>query len=529
MLKLLLVDDEQWVREHYSQRIDWGSAGFLLIGAASSAKEAIRMMELEPPHLVLTDITMPDVDGLELAGYVRERYPQVRIMILTTYGEFDFAQRAISIGVSGYMIKQAHASEQLLAACRKVAEDIYQEMNVAYRLELQGLQQWQSDWEERRRWLEQLLSAPSSPLPIPPGLVALDQKRGEIALLSVSWSAPEVSGAAEQVLRLQGEAGRAIERRLDGAGAVETGEGHTVAVGPWRNDRLLVFKLMPSIHSASAKLSLLHEDAWAVLDELRATTGVRGHAHIQIGKQGEAAWAELFRAGTDGLDTFFYSPVPAVSDAPAAPFAMITPVQLREWVSAVGKALHQRSAASFREAIAPLLREPSPRIRPAELIAVSYKLLDPALSDIPEAVTVRTKSLASIETWEQFNLWWEQTSAVLERAFEEHGWMSFRKEVQSMCCLIHEKYVEDIQVADLAEHVQLHPSYAGQLFKQETGEHVTDYLNRYRMKKAEELLERTTMKIYEVAEAVGIVNYRYFCKLFKDYTGLTPTEYKKKQ
>ncbi|KQX46065.1 MULTISPECIES: response regulator [unclassified Paenibacillus] len=532
MLKLLLVDDEQWVREHYSQRVDWASAGFTLIGPASSAKEAIRIMEQENPHLLLTDIMMPDMDGLELADYVRERYPQIHIMILTTYGEFDFAKRAISIGVSGYMIKQVQEADQLLKACRKVAEEIYRDMDVAHRLQLQGLQQRQSDWQERRHWLERMLSAPASldAHPLPPGLGSIERQSGFVALLSVGWSGRELFGIAsqqgEQALRLQAEAGQVIERRY----LESEGDGKVVAVTvPWRSDRLFVFMRLPNIHSAAARLSLLRVEAVAVLDDIRAVIGVPGHAHALLRQIGEVTWTELVRAGADGLDAFFYHPTPMISDAVPERFTVIPPSQYREWAAAVRKALQQRSAISFREAITPLLQEGVPPLRPAELIHVSHKLLDPALSEIPVSVTERMDDLASVETWEEFVSWWEQTFQELERAFGEHVRMSYRKEIQSMCRLIHERYAEDIQISDLAERVQLHPSYAGQLFKQETGEHFTDYLNRYRMKKAEELLTQTTMKIYEVAEAVGVDNYRYFCKLFKAYTGFTPTEYKKNQ
>ncbi|MCY9668331.1 response regulator [Paenibacillus alginolyticus] len=65
MLKLLMVDDEQWVRERFSERIPWSDAGFTFMGAASGAEEAIRMIERDMPHLLLTDITMPNMSGLE--------------------------------------------------------------------------------------------------------------------------------------------------------------------------------------------------------------------------------------------------------------------------------------------------------------------------------------------------------------------------------------------------------------------------------------------------------------------------------
>lgn len=115
-------------------------------------------------------------------------------MILTTYGEFDFAKRAISIGVSGYMIKQVQVADQLLTACRKVAEVIYRDMDVAHQLQLQGLQQRQNDWQERRQWLERMLSAPASlgTHPLPPGLDTIERQSGFVALLSVGWSGREL-------------------------------------------------------------------------------------------------------------------------------------------------------------------------------------------------------------------------------------------------------------------------------------------------------------------------------------------------
>lgn len=172
-----------------------------------------------------------------------------------------------------------------------------------------------------------------------------------------------------------------------------------------------------------------------------------------------------------------------------------------------------------------------PPIHPADLLRLTRQMFHPEHVNLPGSVIARLSEIDRLETWTNYCGWWTETI----RAINE--WLSnrlnppatARKEIQWMCRYINEHYKKDVQVAELAKLVQMHPSYAGQMFKQEIGENFTDYLNRVRMGKARELLERTTMKIYEVSGAVGISDYRYFCKLFKSYTGFTPTQYKYKQ
>ncbi|KRF20060.1 hypothetical protein [Paenibacillus sp. Soil787] len=147
---------------------------------------------------------------------------------------------------------------------------------------------------------------------------------------------------------MQAEAGQVTERRY----GETVGDGKVVAVAvPRRNDRLFVFMRMPNIHSDAARLSFLREEAGAVLDEVRAVTGVRGHTHVLLRQTGEVAWAELVRTVSDALDAFFYHPTPMISDVTSEWFTMIPPSQYREWAATVQNALQQRSAISFREAI----------------------------------------------------------------------------------------------------------------------------------------------------------------------------------
>ena len=95
-VKVLIADDEQIMREGLRLTIDWESYGFSVIGAVSNGEKALRLCEEETPDLVITDIRMPVMDGLDLTRELISRYPKIKIIILSAYDDFKYAQKAIS-------------------------------------------------------------------------------------------------------------------------------------------------------------------------------------------------------------------------------------------------------------------------------------------------------------------------------------------------------------------------------------------------------------------------------------------------
>lgn len=103
--KILIVDDEYLILQRLTEVINWDRYGFSLCGGAQDAVEAMEAIREQVPDLVLTDIRMPEIDGLELCRWIKEQYPLTRIIILTGHQEFDYAQRAIHLGVDDFLIK----------------------------------------------------------------------------------------------------------------------------------------------------------------------------------------------------------------------------------------------------------------------------------------------------------------------------------------------------------------------------------------------------------------------------------------
>ncbi|UUZ84769.1 response regulator [Paenibacillus sp. P26] len=120
MYKILLVDDEAIVREAIKERINWQEHGFECVGDCENGLEAVELVERFRPDIVLTDICMPFMDGLELTRYLSRACPATRVVILTGHEDFDYAQQAVKLKVTDYILKPITASElgEVLARIR---------------------------------------------------------------------------------------------------------------------------------------------------------------------------------------------------------------------------------------------------------------------------------------------------------------------------------------------------------------------------------------------------------------------------
>ena len=126
MIKVFLVEDEAIIRRGIKNKIPWETEGFEFVGEASDGELAYPMIKKTKPDIVITDIKMPFMDGLELAAIIKKEMPDTKIIILSGYNEFEYAKTAISIGVTDYELKPI-SSERLLETIKRVADIIREE------------------------------------------------------------------------------------------------------------------------------------------------------------------------------------------------------------------------------------------------------------------------------------------------------------------------------------------------------------------------------------------------------------------
>ena len=127
LYRILLVDDEEEVRKGIIRKMEWEKLGFEVVGDAENGEEALEKVEQLQPNVVITDIRMPYMDGLALTKRIREKYPSIRILIFSGYDDFEYAQQAIKLHVTEYILKPVNV-EELSEILTKVRENLEEEI-----------------------------------------------------------------------------------------------------------------------------------------------------------------------------------------------------------------------------------------------------------------------------------------------------------------------------------------------------------------------------------------------------------------
>ena len=126
LYKVFFVEDEIIIREGIRDNVDWQSSGFEFCGEASDGERALPMLSMIKPDVLITDIKMPFMDGLQLSKIVRERMPWVKIVILSGHDEFEYAREAIHLGVTDYLLKPVTA-QKLQSTLQSLAAQLDEE------------------------------------------------------------------------------------------------------------------------------------------------------------------------------------------------------------------------------------------------------------------------------------------------------------------------------------------------------------------------------------------------------------------
>ena len=124
LCKILIVDDEYLLRQGIKHLVDWNKEGFEIIGEASNGKEAIDFIEKLKPHIIISDIVMPIMDGVDLAKIVKTKYPEIQIVILSGYSDFNYVKDTFKLGVRDYVLKPKLNPEELVLLLKNTASNI---------------------------------------------------------------------------------------------------------------------------------------------------------------------------------------------------------------------------------------------------------------------------------------------------------------------------------------------------------------------------------------------------------------------
>lgn len=527
MIKVMIADDEPFIRQGLKILINWEQYGFEICGEAANGKEALELMEREEYDLVITDIKMPGMNGLELIEHTWEKVSRhTRFIILSGFYEFEYARKAIKYGVVDYVLKPVQM-EELIRALENYKEQYFKQIAERKHLEYsekiifdRNLSYLISD-----RFDNESLEYVTRYLPDSSNLryisIEYEPSEPEFQALTKEEKIKARSGLYDALRAFLGEywyhaymEAHPFEE-IYGVGFLFI---KRFAEEAGMNEKAYIQKLYCRL-------------AEGCLYKIRLYIGQRVE---DIGKLSEtyksATIARTFQLFSKEKDIAFYDEIGRNLRTSRYP---VDKEMMDELIRAIEEndrgAIEQRIDevyGHFKE----LATEPD--IIKINLDYLLFNLISIAKELDPDFDQEEIYRMISQGGYEQiairgsvthFKEFAREFSDYLHE-LRQHAFGGVLTEIEKE---ITEHYMDNLSLKFLSEKYFINSAYLGQIFKRQFGSPFKDYLNNYRIDRAAELLIRSDEKIYLIAEGVGFNNTDYFISKFVQLKGITPLQYRK--
>ncbi|MFD0670781.1 response regulator [Cohnella sp. GCM10027633] len=499
MIPIAVVDDEERIRQGLAKLIEQSGEQYKVTGIFASGAELLAQLDELDVELVITDIKMPKMNGLELIERLRDRKPNLKIAIVSGFDDFTFARQALRYGIEDYMLKPVDKSEleQLL---RKVGDSLAQEREREHAREEDQLGLLL--FNEAEQLPKHLRDETSKALELSPSFIE-------------PYAVFVIRGRTEMSARIidTATAGWLPRRKV-----LEGDDAYALVV--WLSSTDHAERAKEIGQTLLQRLPVAFEGRIGGSGVFRGATWLR-EACRQAEQALQHAW---FTAGRGGFAD--YASIPKRQHAAQRLPVLLDKefhdmMALTEFVRAQESIVKWIKACREERPTWPELREG------CETVLAFIRRYGTAKAGEPEAApqpvaACEPHRYADFDAFSRFYL--------AEVAEEFRLLQESRQEnrvVETVKSYILQHYTEELELNRLAEEVYLTPSYLSKLFKTETGETITEYLISVRIDRAKELLrELTALKTYEIGEKVGYADPAYFNKVFKKVVGCTPKEYR---
>lgn len=531
MLKIFLVEDEFIVREGIKNNIDWAANGFEFCGEASDGEVAFPMIQKIKPDIVITDIKMPFMDGLELSKLIKKELPWTEIIILTGHEKFEYAKEAIKIGVAEYLSKPISSSE-LLREVSNLAIKIEEkkkerEIKEKYRLEME-----ENLMNEKKDLFQYLVTGQKSmselfELADKMGInlsalwyniilfdiKSLKHKNDEYAndLIEIEKRLKDIAGGEHLITFGRNLEGTAVLVKADSEEELETISNDYL--GKMEN----IFKDYSDIKffvGVGTKVNRLSELKISFEKASRLFAHRFFEKENKILKddiQGQNAYVEDSGFNISNIDT------KQIDRSKIGEFLKIGAKDeavyfVEEFFKDLSKSVMESSI--FRQYI----------IMDAYFSVVSFVESIGQSKDEIEPLEVNSEAFVNAQNATGYVI------KIIGQALELREKVASNRYddiVSEVIKYIDENYAEDeLSLNTVASHVNFSPNHLSTIFSQQTGQTFIKYLTDYRMNKAKELLRCTGKRSSAIALEVGYKDPHYFSYLFKKTQNMTPTQYR---
>ncbi|ANE48798.1 hypothetical protein SY83_08325 [Paenibacillus swuensis] len=497
LCKVLIVDDEILIRQGIKHYIHWEREGFEIVGEASNGQEALDIIEAKRPHIVITDMVMPIMDGEELTRVIKTAYPEIEVIVLSSFGEYNYVRSTFQSGVADYILKPKLEAEGLLHVLKAASSRIpslrisAREPSLPFSPEqtldrlLNGYEVADQDMDMAERTFPHARYVLAG---IEPESAKGDWEkfvRNKLPL-TVIYPLKPFSSTATYILN---------------AGQAEMDQCSAVMQAFTQEVPEACFLLSPAFDE-------LHEVSKIYKDDLSKLQQYRFYfpdLHLLSGSllPKPAPRAEAFdlnrfmmkfkRERTDDALAYLDDHINALS--------LCYTMDVFEYKSFLSNIIFN---------ITVLLSSMNYKIQALEEAKYSYfKAMDEA-RHVGEALKL-----------------WHQFMDEVHRHMASETQPAGNGNMKMLLNYIEEHYAEPLSLTEVARHFHFNPSYLSSYFTAHNKEGFIEYVNKIRIEKASDLLITEAAPISEISGLVGYADHSYFCKVFKRITGVSPSQYRK--
>ena len=494
MIKVLLADDDFLARAYLSQLIDWEMHGYTLVGAARDGEEALQMVEEYHPHIIITDISMPGLDGISVIRLLRSRGDQARIIALSCHDDFEYVKEAMRLGADEYVLKNLLTEQKLL--------ELLEQMKGRIRVSQEDSPFRNA--EQERDYYIKLLRSESEESVTKDGFH-----------ISVAF-AVEITHMPEQMDALDVEKQEKFQTSFAQV-CREACKKTQIRCIHIRQAMYAVLLDLNGIVSTYERQHLVQQCASTLLRYSERYLALS----IQIGTSKvyhfQQAPAQCWREALGSLNERFYTNQSIFYGWQCSECGREIPAEARAFCENIARYMEQEDSHAIRagwaEALASFERQHTEERLVREWLKQTDRSAGVEMRQMP-------KQFSDLDGFELKYLTFREELLPQEEQYSDT--------VSSAVRYIQDNYQSKISLREVADLVHLNATYLSHLFHRETGVTFSEYLMSCRVNKAKELLINTNMKVKDISLRSGFANHRNFIKMFKNTTGMTPQEYRKK-
>ncbi len=553
MYRIILIDDEPLILAGIASLINWEDHDCCIVGKATNGHAAIGLILEMRPDIVITDIRMPVMNGLEVIEACQDKGCEFAFIFLTNLEDFQLAKQAVHLGAADYLVKLDLQSQTLVQALDRAKEHCSR-MESHHNRELYSILLKDNQKQLERSYFSQLIFQASEGLRgteilrraesshPPEGLAPPEHRPAanpEIDALYETVRVVLFQMRPEQILFGQPEAydfqfiASQLLDVVSGIGA-RYFSSHTILT-PRKDTMLLV--ACPKPESGNEKsFSEFCTKVNVALGTYFALTALFG---ISRQKPGPAYLAQAYGEARTALEHCYYDSTLRIAFYREQDAELDQPSQrefninfLKKSMSAAVLENESQELKSMFQELSDLFRQYKPDKTQAASACINiYTYLHDLLQkdgsqdgDFPYSIDI-AQQLSRLASLDDILLWLDSFCGKICAMLTDRKEKRSDKFVYMAKRYIHEHYREKLMLSDIAEYLKISPGYLSSCFSRYMNQTVSDYIAEVKIEHAKELIDSGQFLIYEIADHLGFENAYYFSKVFKKVTGMSPKNY----